>query len=216
MRRTAKKNGSSEAEKRSIRRRRIVEAASNLFSRLGYSACDMDRVAAKLRIAKGTIYLYFSSKEELFRACVADGMARMRLDVQAAAALHENPLQQIASAIRAYLKFFAAHPQVVELLIQERAVFKKQSLPTYYEHRDANRVYWRQLYEQLIQQGRFRSDIPVESLLDNVGNLVFGTMFTNHFLGPPTSLDEQCAKMLEIMFRGVLSDAERQKLSARG
>src|SRR5258708_6647472 len=63
---------------RARRRQKIVQAATKLFATLGYSACDMERVAARLKIAKGTIYLYFPSKEKLFLACVDAGMTQMR------------------------------------------------------------------------------------------------------------------------------------------
>ena len=190
------------------RRQKIVAAASRLFAQLGYSECDMDRVAARLRIAKGTIYLYFTSKEQLFLACVDWGMSQMQLAIRAAAESTEDPFDKIARAIRAYLTFFAEHPQYAELLIQERAIFKNRKRPTYFEHRDTARIHWRAFYNRLIEQGRLRPDIQVDALLDTIGNLVYGTMFTNHFLGK-RSVNEQQENMLDIVFRGILSDRER-------
>lgn len=197
------------AEQRSQRRQKIVETASKLFAQLGYADCDMDRLAAKLRVAKGTIYLYVASKEELFLACVDWGMSQMQLAVREAAETTNDPFERIARAIRAYLTFFAEHPQYVELIIQERAIFKNRKRPTYFEYRDAARVQWRAFYQDLIDKGRLRSDIKVDSLLDTMGNLVYGTMFTNHFLGN-RSIEEQQQTMLDIVFRGMLSDRERR------
>lgn len=48
----------------------ILEAALEEFARKGYAAARLDCVAQRAGIAKGTIYLYFSSKEELFKATV--------------------------------------------------------------------------------------------------------------------------------------------------
>ena len=189
------------------RRQKIVGAASRLFAQLGYSECDMDRVAARLRIANGTIYLYVPSKEKLFLACVDWGMSQLQLSVRAAEESTEDPFERIARAIRAYLTFFAEHPQHVELLIQERAIFKNRKRPTYFEYRDSARVHWHAFYSSLIEQGRLRPDIQVDALLDTIGNLVYGTMFTNHFLGK-RSVDEQQVNMLDIVFRGILSDRD--------
>src|SRR6185369_743 len=97
----------------------IIEAAARLFSELGYDSCEMNRVAAKLRVAKGTLYLYFESKEKLFCECVDDGMRRLQQAVREAADTESDSLDKISSAIRAYLKFFDEHPHYVELLIQE-------------------------------------------------------------------------------------------------
>ena len=73
------------AEKRSERRQAMVETAARLFAELGYDGCEMERVAGDLKIAKGTLYLYFPGKQELFFACVDWGMSRMQLAVRSAA-----------------------------------------------------------------------------------------------------------------------------------
>jgi len=188
-----------------------VEAASRLFAELGYDRCDMDRVAARIKIAKGTIYLYFKSKQELFFACVDWGMIRMQAAVRTAAESAEDPFERIAQAIRAYLSFFSENPEQVELLIQERAIFKDRKRPTYFEYRDAARVHWRAFYEGLIAEGRIRDDLEVEWILDTLGNLVYGTMFTNHFVGPRASFDQQGRRIVDIVFNGLLSESERTR-----
>jgi len=198
-----KTNGRKEA-----RRQAIIEAAAQLFAELGYTACEMDRVAAKLKVAKGTLYLYFKSKEELFCACVDHAMLQMRAAVNKAAETAVDPLDKIPAAIRAYLTFFDEHPQYVELLIQERANFRNRKRPSYFEHRDANRGPWREMYRGLIDSGRVRSDLPVERLLDTIGNLLYGTMFTNYFIGRSASIDDQFHSLLEIVFRGILTQDE--------
>jgi AcrR family transcriptional regulator len=181
----------------------------------------MDRVAAKLRIAKGTLYLYFGSKEELFCACVDNGMQRMQAAVRVAADAVTDSLDKIAAAVRAYLEFFDEHPQYVELLIQERAIFRDRKRPSYFEHRDANRGPWREMYRELIRTGRVRDDVPVERILDTLGSLLYGTMFINHFLGRSTSTAEQFRSMLQIIMGGILTDREfsawyeRARLPAR-
>jgi AcrR family transcriptional regulator len=196
-------------DRREERRQAIVEAASRLFAELGYTACEMERVAAELKIAKGTLYLYFPSKESLFYACVDTGMQQMQLAVASAADGASEPFERIARGIRAYLQFFDDHPEHVELLIQERANFKNRKKPTYFEYRDANRYKWRDLHQSLIDLGRERNDLPVERIMDVIGNLLYGTMFTNHFTGRSVSLAEQATSMLEILFRGLLSETER-------
>jgi AcrR family transcriptional regulator len=195
-------------QRRAARREAIIEAAARLFAELGYDSCEMDRVAAKLRIAKGTLYLYFNSKEKLFCACVDDGMLRMQRAVEEAAGCVHDPLDKIAAAIRAYLKFFAEHPHYVELLIQERAIFRDRKRPSYFEHRDANRGPWREMYRELIHVERVRGDLPVERILDTLGSLMYGTMFTNHFLGRAASTPDQFHCLLEIVMGGILTDQE--------
>src|SRR5499427_7911296 len=67
----------SEADPRVRWRRRktarpaeILDAALAAFAERGFAATRLDDVAARAGITKGTLYLYFSSKEELFKAVV--------------------------------------------------------------------------------------------------------------------------------------------------
>jgi hypothetical protein len=114
----------------------------------------------------------------------------------------------VASAIRAYLEFFRDHPDQAELLIIERAEFRDRKKPTYLEHREVNRVFWREVYAGLIRDGRVR-DVPVSRILDVVGDLLYGTMFTNHFAGHRKPLDTQAADVIDVVFNGILTAAER-------
>lgn len=199
-------------ERRAKKSQAIVDAAARLFARHGYADCEMEQVAGDLKIAKGTLYLYFPGKAELFCACVDQGMREMQGAIRQAAEETCEPFEKISRAIRGYLEFFDAHPHYVELLIQERANFKSRKRPSYFEHRDANRGPWRTMYEQLIAEGRMRGDLPVERILDTIGNLLYGTMFTNFFAGRSVSIAEQHQALLAIVFRGILSDAERESL----
>jgi AcrR family transcriptional regulator len=49
-------------------REKIIQAAIESFSQTGFDRTKMDDIARRLDLSKGTIYLYFSSKEDLFLA----------------------------------------------------------------------------------------------------------------------------------------------------
>ncbi len=48
------------------RKKKIIQVATQLFSEKSYHDVTIDEVATKAGIAKGTIYLYFESKERLY------------------------------------------------------------------------------------------------------------------------------------------------------
>ena len=53
----------------------LIEAALELFVEKGFAATRVDEVAARAGVSKGTLFLYFSSKEELFKAVVRENIA---------------------------------------------------------------------------------------------------------------------------------------------
>ena len=50
--------------------RRILETAEKLFARYGLRKTTVEEIAAAADVGKGTVYLFFSSKEELFATVV--------------------------------------------------------------------------------------------------------------------------------------------------
>ena len=54
------------AEKKQASRKKIVEAAREVFFRDGFMAANLDEVAQRAGVAKGTLYRYFESKAELY------------------------------------------------------------------------------------------------------------------------------------------------------
>ncbi len=62
----------SRAEKREGTRRRILDAAREIFFAEGFQAANLDDVATRAGIAKGTIYRYFASKAELYVAVLVE------------------------------------------------------------------------------------------------------------------------------------------------
>jgi AcrR family transcriptional regulator len=206
---TRKRGRPRDSGLRQRRQEEILDVAARIFAEHGYQGTDMQQVADQLGLGKGTIYRYFVSKEELFLAAADRGMRRLHAEVQASADA-SDPLDRIARAVRAYLAFYRDHPEYVELLIQERAVFRDRRQPTYFVHREANRGPWRDLYKDLIAAGRVRS-MPVTRILDVISDLVYGAMFTNYFTGRDQSTEEQAGDILDIVFNGILSEAERQR-----
>jgi AcrR family transcriptional regulator len=69
-RRPARKPAKNRAEKSEARRQAIVQAALEEFCARGFAATRLDDVAARAKVAKGTIYLHFDDKEALFREIV--------------------------------------------------------------------------------------------------------------------------------------------------
>lgn len=192
------------------RQNEILEAAARLFAKRGYAETDTQLLADQLGVGKGTLYRYFPSKEQLFLAAVDRAMNKLREHIDARIVNVEDPLDQIAEAIRAYLEFSVDHPELVELLMQERAQFKDRKKPTYFEHREAYIEPWRARYRALIAAGRVR-EMPVECITDVLSQLLYGTLFVNYFVGQRKPPEIQAQEILDVVFDGILSDTERRR-----
>ena len=186
----------------------ILEIAAKVFAHYGYRNTDVQMIADKLQVGKGTIYRYFPSKRELFLAATDYGMRRFHEQLEREAQVVTDPLAKCAQAVHSHLAFFDANPQFVELLIQERAEFKDRKRSTYFEHCDVDIKPWQELLQKMIAQGRVRN-VPVERLTNVISDLLYGVIFTPHFAERRESLEVQAKNILDVVFFGMLSEQER-------
>lgn len=65
------------ARRKEARPGELVNAALELFVEKGFAATRVEEVAARAGVSKGTLFLYFESKEDLFKAVIRDNIANL-------------------------------------------------------------------------------------------------------------------------------------------
>jgi AcrR family transcriptional regulator len=194
------------------RRGEILAAATDEFARRGYPGTDLQVVADRLGVGKGTVYRYFRTKEALFLAAVDRGMRLLTQRSNLVADRSLDPLDRIVRGTRAYLEFFHECPELVELFVQERAYFRDRRRPTYFVHFDANIGPWHDLFRSLMDRGEIRR-MPVERITDVFNAALYGAIFTNYFEGRRRRPDVQAREILDVIFGGILGPRGRHRHS---
>jgi AcrR family transcriptional regulator len=104
----------------------IVAAALEVFAEKGFAAARLDEIAARAGVSKGAVYLYFETKEELFREVVLQ-MAVPQLDaVLAMADAHPGPFADLAPRILARIAEIIRTtrlPSVLKMVVGESRNF---------------------------------------------------------------------------------------------
>lgn len=184
------------------RRTQILEQATSAFAEHGFPRTDVQVIANRLGIGKGTIYRYFGTKDELFLAAVDRGMLLLADSIDRAVEGKTGPLDMIEAAVRAYLTFFDENPEILELLMQERAEFRDRAEPTYFKYKEEDLARWHELHRKLIKQGVFRP-LPPREISDFMSDLLYGMVFTNYFSGRRRTLADQVDKIMQIVYWGI-------------
>ncbi len=195
------------------RREEILEAATRLFAALGYDNADTQRLADNLDVGKGTLYRYFPSKRELFLAAVDRAMGALYERIESDLQGIDEPFDRMACAIEAFLGHAEDHPELVELLIQERARFKDRVEPTYFEYRRRSVARWRELYRSLMEAGRLRP-MPLDRITGVVSAALYGILFLGYFGGRAEAHIASAEDVMDILLFGILSETERCRFPA--
>jgi AcrR family transcriptional regulator len=86
------------------RRAQILTSARNAFVKHGLSTTSMDRIAKEAELAKGTLYLYFRSKDELLMGLIANDMEML---IERINRIIDKPLKADEKLIQAFAEFHA-------------------------------------------------------------------------------------------------------------
>jgi AcrR family transcriptional regulator len=84
----------------------IPEAARKVFAQKGYSAATVEDIAAAAGLAKGTVYLYYESKRDIYFAALKSGIEEMYSALSAKLQSASTPEEKLRTLIAVKLTYF--------------------------------------------------------------------------------------------------------------
>jgi AcrR family transcriptional regulator len=167
----------------------ITEAAFGAFAENGFSATKVEDVARRAGVSKGLLYVYFKTKEELFKAVIRS-VVTPRLD-QLTRTLDSSDLSAEAFIRGPVLEFMKRVPGspvsvVIRLMISEAP--KHPDLVDYYWQNVASRGLGalQQLLRRGVENGEFResaiNDLPQLIVAPVMMSIVWGIVFADRSL----------------------------------
>jgi AcrR family transcriptional regulator len=92
---TALKSETRRGRRKDARPSELTAAAVHLFVEKGFAATRLEDVAQRAGVSKGTVYLYFDSKEELFKAVVRSGIVAAIEEAERTLANHQGTASEL-------------------------------------------------------------------------------------------------------------------------
>ncbi len=198
------------------RRNDIIEAAEELFDAKGFESTTIEEIARKTELSKGTIYLYFQSKDELLLEVCAKGIMGFRQDLEAAANSKRSIDNKIKAVCAAYIDYFIKVPHIFRVLHDTLTERLRNNL----SGETMSLINWTivevlkfssAIVQQGIDSGKFRSDIDPYSFSIAVWQMSSGLLDLAILKDPGIidrdSLEEILSKSIDIMIDGLKAGA---------
>ena len=118
------------------RRDDILQAARKVFFKRGIHTATVDDVAEQAEVSKGTVYLYFDTKETILAHLLLEGLEALVADLEAAFAPDRNldARSRLRNLAAAYLRFFQTNPEYYRLMMAfDRGHFQAAVDPDVYQ-----------------------------------------------------------------------------------
>ena len=110
--------GDGRSRRRTDTRQRLFEAAVELIAEQGFSATTVEDIALRAKVAKGTVYYNFKSKNDLFEELLRHGIGLLTDEFRTAVA-GLAPREAVAALVRAELDYIRRYRAFAQLLLSE-------------------------------------------------------------------------------------------------
>ncbi len=162
---TAPNENGDEPTRGELRRRAIMEVASEVFGKKGYGGATISEIAGKAGIAEASIYQYFRSKEQLLLSVLGDWFIDLADELERVFSGELNPCEQLRYLLRRWALDFQIREWETRVLILE--LYRN---PKFYESQEYlnTRRFWK-LIRRTVEAGRhsghFRKDFRISYYL---------------------------------------------------
>ena len=139
----------------------ILCAARAVFSRKGYADAAVDDVAEEAHIAKGTLYLYFKSKEELYLAALVSDLQNMSAEARREMEAAETFREKLEAFLRVRLDYCKSRQDFLRIYLAEYgSMFVKAPV-----NREMSQLFRENMryVAKVVEQARTRGEIRTES-----------------------------------------------------
>lgn len=111
--------GTKERRKREQQRRRnqIIDAAEAVIERSGFRAATMDEIAREAELSKGTLYLYFSQKRDLYLAISKKGLQHLNNEFIQVMQEDVSGIDLVRKLGETFLSYTTTHPEYSKAMI---------------------------------------------------------------------------------------------------
>lgn len=98
---------------------RIIEAAVDIFAQKGFHETTMKEIARAAGVGKGTLYIHFKNKDDLFSKVLDSGIEELAWFVKNRIQDLESPPEKLKKAIKAQLQYFKENEQFCVFAFRE-------------------------------------------------------------------------------------------------
>ena len=150
------------------KRELIIKAAEKIFSEKGFFQAKVEEIAAEAGVGKGTVYEYFSSKQEVFYEMLKD--ITRDLDLKDLGNNLSSAVEKVRKIVETHLNFMLKHRNMARVLMQEHLTMTDELFDYMKTNRDDKLKALEGIIIEGIEKGEFRKDIDPEV----TAHLIFG------------------------------------------
>jgi AcrR family transcriptional regulator len=180
-------------------REQLLEAASRVFARRGFSEATLEEIAGEAGYTTGAVYSNFEGKEELFRAAFEHQVAHDIESVTSAQAMSaDTGAERTRASAETWMALLRDRPEMFLLLVEQwsRAVRDRRHRAAFLDHFRMLREATTRWVVEEAQRGGYELSMPAEHVALGANALLFGIAL--EYLADPEAVPEGSLATMEL------------------
>jgi len=191
---------------RDFRRDQIMDTARRLFGERGTTDVSMDEIAGEAGVARSTVYVYFSNRDDLLRACVQSMYDRMTETIALVVSDDASPDERLRLLVLGVLERIDESPSFFRLAMATQATAGEESAAVggvlMMIGLDMIRVL-EELVLAGVAAGAYRADLDVERAVVLVGQQIYGALSVRAGEPEPIPARQAADEICDFVRRGL-------------
>jgi AcrR family transcriptional regulator len=178
------------------RKNAILKAARKLFFDKGFKNVTVESIAKKAELSKGSVYLYFKSKEEIYTQILLSDNEKFYKTMAGLMKEEQNPSEMLMGFAKAYASYFLNDRELFRILMNYMLNTDHMNLPEEVDHliiKATNKTV--DIIEEIftigIRAGEFPPYIDLRQKRNAVWGLLNGAISLHLFTGPEEKREER-------------------------
>jgi AcrR family transcriptional regulator len=181
----------------------VLRAAIEVFAAEGFHGADVQVIADRAGVGKGTVYRHFGDKEKLFLAAARHALEEVGRSIGKEMRAGRGTADRLRDIAVGCARYYAAHPGAVELIVQERALFREAISPTHLLRRAEGERGVEEELRRGIDRGELRA-VDVHATYEAFGDLLFGSVVNGVLAGEAKSLVRRVGYAVDLFLEGIV------------
>lgn len=202
-------------QERENRRRAIIDAALSLFARKDFHEVTVDEIAEQIGLSKGTLYLYFKNKEDLFFSIIQEKTDQLFGRLQEAMSQGETFIERMENLIRSYLLFFEEHRSFYHIIHSEKTRLSGEETSRLHTHVKQSFLQFEKMLCAFFQTGLKEGVLRKKLSPDLMANVLRGVLnsftFQHVFTGGGNPLVDQTSQIMDVLKYGIMNAVEAKQ-----
>jgi AcrR family transcriptional regulator len=181
-----------------VKKDSILGAATELFSKKPYHMVVMDDIAKRARVAKGTLYYHFRSKEDIYAALLQDGLDNLLLRLKAET--DKDVIESLKLFVNSLAAFFNEKREFFEVLKREEGKLLSTKLKNCFERTCSIKELLYSILSKGIAEGYIRENIDIQTVTE----IILGMIKSS--ISGQVEAKELSKTILDILFYGIKAE----------